>query len=81
MQGNVSEWCQDWYAAGYYASSPIHDPTGPESGAERVIRGGSILHQLPAFFRSTLRGGLKPDGQLVGIGFRVLREVDPPNEP
>lgn len=84
MQGNVSEWCQDWYAAGYYASSPIHDPTGPESGVERVIRGGSILHQLPAFFRSTLRGSLKPDGQLVGIGligFRVLREVDPPNEP
>ena len=39
MSGNVSEWVQDWYAN--YSDSPITNPTGPESGANRVDRGGN----------------------------------------
>ncbi|MDR3110408.1 MAG: formylglycine-generating enzyme family protein [Planctomycetaceae bacterium] len=39
MQGNVSEWCQDWY--GNYPTGNITDPTGAASGARRVNRGGS----------------------------------------
>jgi formylglycine-generating enzyme required for sulfatase activity len=40
MQGNVFEWCSDWYGADYYHRSPEYDPPGPSEGAERVIRGG-----------------------------------------
>ena len=40
MVGNVSEWCQDWYLWDYYKLSPKNNPTGPDSGKTKVIRGG-----------------------------------------
>lgn len=38
MSGNVSVWCQDWYAE--YGRDSQTNPKGPDSGSERVIRGG-----------------------------------------
>ena len=40
MTGNVRSWCQDWY--GDYSSDVQTDPTGPDSGSTRVIRGASF---------------------------------------
>lgn len=40
MSGNVQEWCSDWYQSNYYSISPFLNPTGPSSGAEKVVRGG-----------------------------------------
>ena len=39
MSGNVVEWCQDWY--GDYTDEAQTNPTGPQSGGNRVLRGGS----------------------------------------
>ncbi len=39
--GNVAEWCHDRYSPTYYSESPAEAPTGPASGDERVLRGGS----------------------------------------
>ncbi len=42
MSGNVWELCQDWYDDEYYATSPVKNPRGPDSGEFHVRRGGSI---------------------------------------
>lgn len=74
MQGNVAEWCLDWYGADYYAMSPLQNPTGPEAGDYRVYRGGGFSSQ-PVDCRSSDRNGLPPTGCDEFIGFRVVAEA------
>jgi formylglycine-generating enzyme required for sulfatase activity len=73
MHGNVREWCKDWYAKGYYASSPARDPQGPEKGDEgnRVVRGGD-WNFGPLSARSAARLQQNPTEPRHYIGFRVV---------
>jgi len=70
MHGNVSEWCQDWYAPNYYEKSPSDDPTGPTSGRLRVCKSGS-WYDGAWFCRAARRLGDAPATHGAALGFRV----------
>jgi formylglycine-generating enzyme required for sulfatase activity len=71
MAGNVCEWCADRYGQDYYASSPARNPTGPESGDRRVLRGGSWNDYNATLFRSAFRNYINPSrGIQLLFGFR-----------
>ena len=41
LYGNTWEWCNDFYQVDYYQESPEKNPKGPETGDNKVLRGGS----------------------------------------
>ncbi|MCP4695400.1 MAG: formylglycine-generating enzyme family protein [Gammaproteobacteria bacterium] len=71
MHGNVLEWTQDyWY--GSYSSEAQINPTGPDTGSSRVIRGGS-WDGSPRYVRSANRSGFGPGNRDDHLGFRLAR--------
>lgn len=75
MLGNAWEWVHDWY--GPYPSEDVVDPQGPMTGESRVTRGGSAYSRSD-FVRATIRNASDPQASYVDLGFRLVREVDPP---
>ena len=59
----------------YYSESPADDPTGPDSGNARVLRGGSWYYWA-VFARSANRYKAPPLARCGFIGFRVARSLE-----
>ena len=76
MAGNVWEWVADWYSENYYQASPGNNPTGPDSGQSRVLRGGSWTRQ-EFDIRVSNRNKFAPTYNNFDIGFRCASDVSP----
>jgi formylglycine-generating enzyme required for sulfatase activity len=74
MNGNVSEWCSDYYDKDYYSISPSVDPKGPlyEALGSHSLRGG-FWHNDASYLRSSNRRGSGIVNRSNFIGFRVVR--------
>ena len=70
MSGNVYEWCNDWYSSSYYTSESQTNPTGPDSGSNRVWRGGSWLTNA-RYCRVSFRFSYDPTHRSGHLGLRL----------
>ena len=68
MSGNVWEWCHDWY--GDYCVDAQTNPTGPDSGSRRVLRGGS-WNRNAWCCRVSFRSNSTPSSTGSSLGFRL----------
>jgi formylglycine-generating enzyme required for sulfatase activity len=71
--GNVWEWVADW--DGVYTKDEQKNPTGPQSGTRRVIRGGAWNGSYASWLRPSFRYAQDPEAMSHGIGFRCAKTL------
>jgi formylglycine-generating enzyme required for sulfatase activity len=74
MTGNVSEWVADYYVP--FSGGPQVDPSGPVSGKERVVKGGSFAG-TPEQLRLSIREHFPPQNTGNRLGFRCVIDQIP----
>jgi formylglycine-generating enzyme required for sulfatase activity len=77
--GNVWEWTADWFDPDYYAANGDSlNPTGPQSGMDKIFRGGSFGNAFASGLAEVVdparRGGHEPFGNRV-TGFRCAYDT------
>jgi formylglycine-generating enzyme required for sulfatase activity len=70
MHGNAIEWCSDWHETRNNERRPRKDPTGPDRGSSRVLRGG-WWRSHGKHCRAANRQCYWPSARFFSFGFRV----------
>ena len=70
MHGNIWEWTSDWY--GEYDLKDTLNPKGPETGKDKVIRGGG-WREPARECRSAYRSSVYPGNKGAGMSFRIVK--------
>ncbi len=74
MTGNVSEWVWDWHNANYInALTTFINPTGPETGTQKAIRGGNVMNSEGRNLNILWRERGDPNKGYQFVGFRLVR--------
>lgn len=73
MGSNVREWVADWYQPGRFKDSKVN-PTGPEAGEKRVLRGASWFDPFQ-YVRAVSRLAHAPDSAGWNRGFRCAYDL------
>jgi formylglycine-generating enzyme required for sulfatase activity len=77
LSGNVMEWVQDWFDPEYYKTSPKDSPPGPESGKEKIRKGGCYAH-VKNYLRASDRTTARPETVSNSTGFRCVAPAPAP---
>ena len=73
MNGNVKEWCQDWYDL-YTRESQENPICTTYSFPERVVRGGG-WESMARSSRVSTRFSFKPNERSGSVGFRLVLDA------
>lgn len=76
LVGNAWEWTWDVYTPTPEAGARLTDWTGPRSGPERVLKGGSWFNPATVL-RTSNRYSQAPGGRSAVVGFRLVRTFRP----